>query len=601
MPRKSATTRKSSSVTSNAANEATLEIDGQRVKCTRLSKILYPEARFTKGEVIEYYVRVAPFILPHLKDRPVTLKRYPNGVTGQAYWDKNALSFTPEWVETFPVPRRGGAPDINYVLVQNAATLAWTANAAALELHPFLHRAPAIRMPTSIVFDLDPGRGADILQCIEVAFLIKGVIEQFGLKLFAKVSGSKGIQLYLPLNTRSSYEITQPFARSIAQLIETQNPNLAVSEMPKEKRVGKVFIDWSQNTDYKTTVGVYSLRAKQERPFVSMPVTWDELHRARKRTTAEELYFDPKAALARLEKVGDLFSPVADLKQSLPPDLAQVIDQENKREGRTRKGLRQSDIEARAATIERSELDKLPRAQAAFIEPMLAKLVGKLPEGGEWEYEAKFDGYRVLVLKDTGVTVLSRRGNNLTDQFPMLSAACANLPDGTVLDGEIVALDENGQPSFNALQNRRSHKTAIQFYGFDLLTYFGHTLMSLPLEKRREWLKAALVHTTDPVRFSATLHANVDALVAAAKQTGLEGIVAKRRDSRYEPGKRSGAWIKFKLNQDQELVIGGYVPAKRGFDSLLAGYYQRRQTDLLRQGTKRIQRNRKQRASLRQI
>jgi bifunctional non-homologous end joining protein LigD len=264
--RKRTTAHPTAPVNSDGTDEITLEIDGQQVNCTRLSKVPYPAARFTKAEVIDYYVRVAPFILPHLRNRPVTLKRYPDGVTGEAFWEKDAPSFTPEWVDTFPVRRRTGGPDINYVLIQNTATLAWAANAAALELHPFLHRVPEIGSPTSIVFDLDPGEGTDIRQCIHVAFLVKHVIEQFGLKLFPKVSGSKGIQLYLPLNTASSYEITQPFARSVAQLIERREPKLAVSEMPKQKRVGKVFIDWSQNAEYKTTVGVYSLRAQQQQP-----------------------------------------------------------------------------------------------------------------------------------------------------------------------------------------------------------------------------------------------------------------------------------------------------------------------------------------------
>lgn len=217
---------------------------------------------------IDYYVRVAPFILPHLKDRPVTLKRYPDGVTGEAYWEKDVPSFTPEWVHTFPVPRHAGGPAINYLLIQNTATLAWAANAAALELHPFLHRAPEITRPTSVVFDLDPGEGADLRQCIRVALILKDVLEQLGLKLYPKVSGSKGLQVYLPLNTPITYDITQRFARAIAELIEKWEPALAVSEMPKEKRIGKVFIDWSQNVDYKTTVCVYSLRAKQQRPWI---------------------------------------------------------------------------------------------------------------------------------------------------------------------------------------------------------------------------------------------------------------------------------------------------------------------------------------------
>lgn len=207
----------------------------------------------------------------------------------------------------FPVPRRAGGPAIHYLLIQNAATLAWAANAAALELHPFLHRVPKIGSPTSIVFDLDPGAGADIRQCIRVALLIKEVIEHLGLKLFPKVSGSKGIQLYLPLNSPASYDVTQPFARSVAEWVEKREPELAISEMPKAKRGGKVFIDWSQNADYKTTVRVYSLRAKQLWPFVSMPVTRDELKRALRHSETDKLYFTPEAAMERLETLGDLF------------------------------------------------------------------------------------------------------------------------------------------------------------------------------------------------------------------------------------------------------------------------------------------------------
>jgi bifunctional non-homologous end joining protein LigD len=238
-----------------------------------------------------------------------------------------------------PDSRHGGGPSINYILVQNTATLAWAANAAALELHPFLHRVPEIGNPTSIVFDLDPGEGADVRQCIQVAFEIKAVFEHLGLELFAKVSGSKGLQLYVPLNRPTSYDITQPLARSIARWIEKEQPKLAVSEMPKQKRVGKVFIDWSQNADHKTTVGVYSLRAKQPRPFVSMPVVWDELREALKRKKVDQLYFDPKAAVARLEETGDLFADVLTLKQSIPPNLVDAIQAQNEREVRSSKPL----------------------------------------------------------------------------------------------------------------------------------------------------------------------------------------------------------------------------------------------------------------------
>jgi bifunctional non-homologous end joining protein LigD len=344
MPSKKMKTRgHSTPEPSGSADEWTLEIDGRTVKCTRLSKVLYPEAGFTKAAVIDYYVRVSRFILPHLKDRPVTLKRYPNGVNAEAYWDRDAPSFTPEWVETFPVPRHAGGPDINYTLINDAATLVWAANIAALELHPFLHRKPDIMTPTAIVFDLDPGPGADILTCAEVAFLIKDTFEHLGLKLFPKVSGSKGLQLYVPLNTPVSYDVTQPFARSVAQLIEKQRPDIAVSEMPKAKRAGKVFIDWSQNADFKTTIGVYSLRAKREKPFVSMPVAWEELQDALKRKKPDRLYFEPKEALARSEKHGDLFAPMLTVKQNLPKDLVENIKEENKRSAPARRPLREYD------------------------------------------------------------------------------------------------------------------------------------------------------------------------------------------------------------------------------------------------------------------
>jgi bifunctional non-homologous end joining protein LigD len=320
----------------SGADEFTLEIGGKSITCTRLSKVLYPKARFTTAEVIDYYVRVAQFLLPHLKDRPITLKRFPDGVSGDSYWEKDAPSFAPEWVKTLPVPRHAGGPDIHYIVINDSATLAWTANIAALELHPFLHRAPQIQRPTSIVFDLDPGAGADIFTCAEVAFLIRDLFARLGLEMFPKVSGSKGLQLYLPLNTAVSYDITQPFARVVAQLIEEQRPDLAISEMSKAQRGGKVFIDWSQNADFKTTVGVYSLRAKSERPFVSMPVGWDELQKALRQKDRGALYFEPKEALVRLEKRGDLFAAVLTLKQTLPKDLLDNLERGKQKSQATR-------------------------------------------------------------------------------------------------------------------------------------------------------------------------------------------------------------------------------------------------------------------------
>src|SRR2546423_1277445 len=297
----------------------TLKIGKRRVAISNPAKVFYNAGKVTKLDVVNYYLQVAPFLLPHFRDRPVTLKRYPNGIHGEAFYEKDAPSFTPEWVKTFPVPRREGGPSINYILINDTATLAWTATMAALELHPFLHRAPHIDVPTQVVFDLDPGEGADIRNCIEVAFLLRDVLAKLRLKSFAKVSGSKGLQLYAPLNTPAKYDATQSFARTVAQLLEREHADLVVSEMSKNLRHRKVFIDWSQNADHKTTVGVYSLRAKRERPYVSMPVRWSELEKAK----IGALFFEPEAALKRLKKLGDLLAPVLKLKQKLPPEFAE--------------------------------------------------------------------------------------------------------------------------------------------------------------------------------------------------------------------------------------------------------------------------------------
>lgn len=296
-----------------------LIVDGQTITVSNLDKVLYPGGRFTKAQVIDYYIRIAKYLLPHLKDRPVTLKRFPNGVFGEFFYEKDAPAFTPDWIKTFPVPRRErNGEDIRYILVNNLPTLVWLANLANLEIHPFLHKVPRIDQPTSMVFDCDPGEGTDILACARVAFLLRDLLEDLGLECWAKMSGSKGLQVYVPFNTAASYEVTQALARGIAEMLAQREPKLIVAEMSKALRRGRVFIDWSQNSDFKTTVGVYSLRAKIHKPLVSMPVYWDELEQALKANDPSSLYFNPEAAITRADKLGDLFRPLLSKKQSLP-------------------------------------------------------------------------------------------------------------------------------------------------------------------------------------------------------------------------------------------------------------------------------------------
>jgi bifunctional non-homologous end joining protein LigD len=286
-------------------------VDGRRIKVSNWDKVLFPKTGFTKGDLVRYYARIAPAVLPHLHDRPLTLKRYPNGVEEQYFYEKQSPSHRPEWVATHRV---GG---VDYTLVQDGATLVWLANLADIELHTSLSLAQDPDRPTMLVFDLDPGAPAGIVECCEVALVLRGLFGQLGLESLAKTSGSKGLQVYVPLNTEITYGVTKPFARRVAELLEQRMPQLVVSRMTKRLRPGKVLVDWSQNDDHKTTVTVYSVRAR-ERPTVSTPVGWDEVTRCRERGEESLLTFETDELLARVQQQGDLFAPLLSLVQELP-------------------------------------------------------------------------------------------------------------------------------------------------------------------------------------------------------------------------------------------------------------------------------------------
>jgi bifunctional non-homologous end joining protein LigD len=293
-----------------------VEIEGKRLKLTNLDKVLYPAVGFTKGEVIDYYARIAPALIPHLKDKPLTLKRYPGGVDQQFFFEKNATKHRPDWVKTVPIWSEGNQRNVNYILVNDVPTLIWIANLAAIELHPSLSLATDITCPRMMVFDLDPGPPANIVQCCQVAIWLRAIFEHFKLESFPKTSGSKGLQIYVPLNTKASYDETKPFAHALARLLENEHRDLVVSDMKKALRTGKVLVDWSQNDEHKTTISVYSLRAR-ERPTVSTPLTWDEVERTLKKKDPSLLVFESHQVLERVEKLGDLFAPVLKLKQRL--------------------------------------------------------------------------------------------------------------------------------------------------------------------------------------------------------------------------------------------------------------------------------------------
>jgi bifunctional non-homologous end joining protein LigD len=718
-------------------------------------KVLYPAGKFTKADVVEYYRRVAPYLLPHFRNRPVTLKRYPNGVFGEAFYEKDAPGFAPKWIKTFPVPRRESGPDIDYILINDRRTLVWAASIATLELHPFLHRVPHLERPTYIVFDLDPGEHASILNCAEVSFLLREILTRLRLKCLAKVSGSKGIQVYVPLNTAVTYDQTQTFARATAELLEKTYPDKIVAEMAKNLRVGKVFIDWSQNADFKTTVGVYSLRAKRARPYVSMPIRWTELTKALKKSDAALLDFEANEALQRLKRVGDLFAPLQNLKQGLPKEFASaparkphripktlsdydakrhfarttepapkvprrsaqgsrrrfvvqkhaashlhydlrlemhdvlkswavpkgmplkenethsafetedhpvdylefegviprgeygagtvmvwdlgtyelvdgnywkgqfsafltgqklkgewVLERTGNETGKTKWSLRKTSGNAKRISAKREDVSalsgrtmdgiagkneqrrsKLARLETRsdtehargdsssaprFVRPMKATAVSELPAGAEWIYEVKWDGYRALGSKhNDDVRLLSLKDKNLTTDFPAVAEAIRSIRANTALiDGEVVAVDSNGCPSFQALQNRASLGSdwQIVYYAFDLLNCEGEDWTKKPLRERKEKLREILAGSD--VRYNADLSGSPGEIIRTIKAAGLEGVMAKKRNSPYRAGTRATTWLKFKMNKAQEFVIGGYKPDGESFQSVLVGYYE---------------------------
>jgi bifunctional non-homologous end joining protein LigD len=314
-----------------------VDVDGRRLELSNLEKIFYPKVKFTKAQVIDYYARVAPVLLPHLKNRPVSLKRYPDGVTHPYFFEKQAPSHRPKWIETTPV--EGGDRRIDYCMINDLPALVWASNLANLELHTFLHCAPKIEIPTMLAFDLDPGEGTDILLCAQVGLWIRDLLEKLGIESFPKTSGSKGLQLYVPLNTPVNYEKTKAFAHALAERLESEHPDQIVSKMQKKLRIGKVFVDWSQNDVHKTTVTVYSLRAK-DRPTVSTPVSWEEVETALRQKDQNRLVFVSDDVLGRVEKNGDLFEPVLRLKQKLPSLNALL--------GKTPSGSRKSGISERS-------------------------------------------------------------------------------------------------------------------------------------------------------------------------------------------------------------------------------------------------------------
>jgi bifunctional non-homologous end joining protein LigD len=291
----------------------TVEVEGRKLNLSNLTKVLYPDTGTTKAEVIDYYARVAPTMVPHLEDRGVTLRRFPDGVEGGSFFEKRCPGHRPVWLRTILGPGDHNG-DIGYCCLDSAPALVWAANMAALEVHAPMARSD-IETPTMVVFDLDPGEPATIVECADVALDVRHVLDGFGLVGFPKTSGSKGMQVYVPLNTPGvTHERASAFAQAVAQLLERARPEAVVSNMRKSLRTGKVFVDWSQNSRHKTTIAPYSLRARP-RPTVSTPLAWDEVEEA---AGGEPLAFEAGEVLDRIDEHGDLFAGTLTGRQRLP-------------------------------------------------------------------------------------------------------------------------------------------------------------------------------------------------------------------------------------------------------------------------------------------
>ncbi|WP_173008249.1 ATP-dependent DNA ligase [Mycolicibacterium sp. P1-18] len=644
-----------------------------RVKLTNPDKVLYPATGTTKAEIFEYYVAIADVMVPHIAGRPVTRKRWPNGVGQLDFFEKQLASSAPEWLERGTVVHKSGST--TYPIVDTREGLAWLAQQASLEVHVPQWRFVAGQPgpATRIVFDLDPGEDVTFRQLCEVAHEVRGLITDIGLTTFPLTSGSKGLHLYVPLQEPISSSGASTLAKRIAQQLEKTMPKQVTATMTKSLRTGKVFVDWSQNSAAKTTIAPYSMRGRDE-PTVAAPRTWDEIEDPDLR----HLRFEE--VLERVAAQGDLLEPLDDLvpladklttyrsmrdagktrepvPQSSPTvgnDDTFVIQEHHARrlhydfrlerngvlvswavpknlpektsvnhlavhtedhpleyatfEGSIPKGeygggevmvwdsgtyeaekfrdnppdgpekggevvvtLHGSKVSGRYALIQTGgknwlahRMKEQPEPTPEDVKPMLAThgSVAKLTRAG-WAFEGKWDGYRLLVDADHGALRLhSRSGRDVTREYPQLTALAADLAEHHVtLDGEVVALDEAGVPNFGLMQNR-ARSTRIEFWAFDILQLDGRSLMRAKYSDRRKLLET--LAKGGGLTVPEQLSGDGPEALEHARAKRWEGVVAKKRDSTYQPGRRSQSWIKDKLWLTQEVVIGGWRAGEGG-------------------------------------
>ncbi|QNE37935.1 non-homologous end-joining DNA ligase [Leifsonia shinshuensis] len=487
-----------------------VEVDGRRLRLTNLDKVLYPETGTTKGDVIHYYATIAPALLPHLTERPVTRKRWPDGVGSaaapiEAFFEKDLGMGVPDWVLRQTILHSGG--EKRYPVVTDRATLVWLAQTAALELHVPQWRFDTDRRPTRMVLDFDPGQGTGLAECAQVALWAKAILDDMGLATFPVTSGNKGIHVYVPLDGRLSSDQVSDVAHELARALEADHPAEVISTMPKERRVGKVFIDWSQNNAKKTTISPYSLRGTA-RPFAAAPRSWNEI------AAPGLTQLDFSEVLERFDAMGDLLAALDPSPAVRPPELL------------------------------RGQID-LALAKAAERVPEAAAL-----PGGSG-YEPKLDGWRAAAVVDVDrVTLWSRQKTNLTESFPDVAAAIAEqIEAGVVLDGELVRW-RDGRLDFDALQRRFASgkqrrrrlvdEEPIDFVVFDILAAGGRDLRGLPYDERRRALEQLAVDWRPPLSLIDTTADTAEGRrwFEELPDRGIEGVVVKGGGQPYRGGQR---------------------------------------------------------------
>lgn len=646
---------------------------GPRVTLTNADKVLYPATGTTKADVFAYYTTIADVMLPHIAGRPVTRKRWPNGVEESAFFEKQLASSAPGWLERATVVHRSGST--TYPIIDTATGLAWIAQQASLEVHVPQWRFAPDGKPgpaTRLVFDLDPGEGVTMPQLCEVANAVRELMDDIGLTVYPLTSGSKGLHLYAPLAEPVSSSGAVVVARRVAEQLEKSMPKLVTATMTKSLRAGKVFLDWSQNNGSKTTIAPYSLRGR-ETPTVAAPRTWDEIG------DPELRQLEYREVLERVAEQGDLLAgldddmprfdrlttyrsmrdatktpePVPKAKPAVGENNTFVIQEHHARRlhydfrlerdgvlvswavpknlpdspavnhlavhtedhpleyatfsGQIPKGeygggkviiwdsgtyeaekfndsgdkggevivdLHGQRISGRYALIQTNgdqwlahRMKEQPTPRLQDYSPMLATLgsVEKLT-AAQYGFEGKFDGYRLLVEISHGqLRAQSRSGRDLTADYPQLQSLAADLADhDVILDGEVVALDADGVPSFGEMQNR-VRATRIEFWAFDILRLDGRSLLKAKYRDRRKVLETFAKETNLIV--PPLLDGDGPEALEFSRKKKWEGVVAKKWDSTYQPGRRSAAWIKDKNWNTQEAVIGGWREGNGGRSS----------------------------------